>query len=97
MSLGPHRGLKSEKAKLLVITAAIFSVSGRRGTLGLRTASVCSFVLLLQMYSHPELSEFTGILNHNSKFPGKRIWLSLVRCPLLVQSAVAEAGGGDGL
>lgn len=57
-------------------------------------SSLFSFVLLiLQRYSHPKLSEFSGSLNHNSNFPGERIWLSVGRYPFLVQSAVAEVGG----
>lgn len=90
MSPGPHEGLERERAKPLVTNAAILSVSVGGGY-----SSLFSFVLLiLQRYSHPKLSEFSGSLNHNSNFPGERIWLSLGRYPFLVQSAVAEVGGG---
>lgn len=85
-----HESLELERAKPLMTKAAIFSVSGGGGC-----SSLFSFVLLiLQRCSHPKLSEFSGSLNHNSNFPGERIWVSLGKYPFLVQSAVAEVGGG---
>lgn len=85
----PSWGLEPERAKPLVAEAVIFSVSGGGGCI-----SLSPFVLLLQRYSHPIWSEFTGAVNHSSRFSGERIWLSLGRYLLLAQSGVAEVGGG---
>lgn len=81
MSLGPCGGLEPERAKLLVIGAAIFSVSGDEGTQGLG-AAVFSFFRGIAAHN-----ECRRTLDHNSKLPGERIWFSLVR-HLLFQTAM---------
>ena len=68
-----------------------FPVSGDEGTQGLGAAVLVlfgSFFRGLATYT-----ECGGTLDHDSKFPGERIWLSLVRYPLLFQTAVVDVEG----